>query len=241
MTNSFKGFFESALALTVSTPSGISVQDLQLIVGIPPSTTSESKQWREIYKRRIEQALGRIGLRKPRFWPEPFAVFQYLMNRGSVPDTGAHQNVLIVDVGGGTTNVCLIQTTKHGRLARGGRNHVPHGVKSVQVGGSTLDLRLAEAVFSTDIPVIVQSVLPFVKSARERITLRLNEEDAWSTHDPLPDAEQSITHDGDEYCLSAEVIRGEFLKGVWPGISAAISESLDEVMGRKLANPIETH
>ena len=168
------GFLQSTLALTATGPSEIEVDALQLIVGIPPLTATESSRWRETYKRRIEQALVQFGLRKPRFWPEPFAIFQYLKNLGSVPDTGTHQNVLIVDVGGGTTNVCLIQTTKHGRLARGGTNHIPHGVRSVPIGGSTLDLKLAEALVSMDGPATIQSVLPLINAAKERIALRLN-------------------------------------------------------------------
>jgi molecular chaperone DnaK (HSP70) len=46
---------------------------------------------------------------------------------------------MIVDIGGGTTNICIIQTSGHGRLARAGDNHRPHGVATFDKGGSDID------------------------------------------------------------------------------------------------------
>src|SRR5262245_17291614 len=103
------------------------------IIGIP-AITDTTNDWRLRYKRTIEHAFARRGLPSPKFFPEPFAVFQYHWNKQDFADTGRHQNILVVDIGGGTTNVCFIQTTQHGRLARGGVNHIPHGVRSLEVG-----------------------------------------------------------------------------------------------------------
>ena len=108
----------------------------EIIVGIPVTADYEKKKWRDRYKLHISNAFKAAGYKKPHFFPEPFAVFQHHWNNGSIKDTGDYQNVFIVDVGGGTTNVCLIQTTRHGILARGGGNKVPHGVRSLLTGGT---------------------------------------------------------------------------------------------------------
>ncbi|MYE85425.1 MAG: hypothetical protein F4X31_04175, partial [Gammaproteobacteria bacterium] len=89
----------------------------QAIIGIPPSASEDQVKWRQNYRRRIERIFKELGYPRPRFWPEPFAVFQYHLNMAEIRDIGTRQNVLILDVGGGTTNVCMIQTTLHGRLA----------------------------------------------------------------------------------------------------------------------------
>jgi molecular chaperone DnaK (HSP70) len=110
------------------------IEHPQLIIGIPALSGEGAASWRSQYKRTVEAALKIAGYPKPAFFPEPFAVFQYHRNRGDIPEGKLH-NVLIVDIGGGTTNVCMIQTTQHGRLARGGANHVPRAVRAIEVGG----------------------------------------------------------------------------------------------------------
>jgi molecular chaperone DnaK (HSP70) len=80
----------------------------QLIIGTPTSSESASAAARSRYMRRIEAAFQKLGLPKPRFFPEPFAVFQYLWSNGEIPDIGGPQNVFILDIGGGTTNACTI-------------------------------------------------------------------------------------------------------------------------------------
>ena len=231
-------FFRSSLSIAVTEAANINPKELQLIVGIPPTTAAEGKRWRQNYKRRVGQALESVGHQKPKFWPEPFAVFQYLKNLGEIRDVGTHQNVLIVDVGGGTTNVCLIQTTKHGRLARGGANYVPQGVRSISVGGSTLDTRIAELMLDTSNPVRLEPVLPKVKWAKEQISSRLNSNQGWANTQDLANTKSSIEIDNEVLNLTGETVKKIFTSKVWPAIAAIIEESLDEVIGKNLSNPI---
>lgn len=231
-------FFRSSLSIAVTNSADINPADLQLIVGIPPTTSPEAKRWREIYKRRVGQALQAVGFRKPKFWPEPFAVFQYLKNLGEIRDIGSHQNVLVVDVGGGTTNVCLIQTTRHGRLARGGANYVPQGVRSISVGGSTLDTRIAESLLDTSNPHQVESILPDVKRAKEQISSRLNFKNGWANLNELANTKSSIHFNNIDLELTGNLVKDIFVNRVWPAIVAIINESLDEVLGKHLSNPV---
>lgn len=231
-------FFRSSLSIAMTDAANVNPRELQLIVGIPPTTSAEGKRWRENYKRRVGQALQAVGHQKPKFWPEPFAVFQYLKNLGKIRDIGAHQNVLIVDVGGGTTNVCLIQTTKHGRLARGGANYVPQGVRSNSVGGSTLDTRIAESLLNTSNPTRLEPILPSVKQAKEEISSRLNTKRGWENADDLAFTKALIEIDNQTLELTGKTIASTFVNRVWPAIVAVIEESLEEVIGKHLSNPV---
>ena len=159
-------YFKTMLQQTLGNEPEI-LEKPQTIIGIPPSGSDDQLRWRRNYKRRIERIFEALGYPKPRFWPEPFAVFQYHLNLVEIRDVGTRQNVLIIDIGGGTTNVCLIQTTHHGRLARGGKNHVPHGVKSTEVGGVTLDACIAEELA---LDGSVSRVQRHIKAAKEELT-----------------------------------------------------------------------
>ena len=71
------------------------------------------------------------------FMPEPFAIFQYYKSviKTFVLDKKRTLNVMVVDIGGGTTDTCIIQTNKDGELAKGSKNSVVHGANSVYAGG----------------------------------------------------------------------------------------------------------
>tara|TARA_B100001971_G_C18214440_1_gene552862 strand:+ start:1356 stop:1742 length:387 start_codon:yes stop_codon:yes gene_type:complete len=89
----------SMLEQTIGLERGIQVKP-QTIVGIPPSTSADQIKWRKNYKKRMADIFESLEYPKPRFWPEPFAVFQYHLNLGQIKDTGRRQNVLVVDIGG---------------------------------------------------------------------------------------------------------------------------------------------
>ena len=193
----------------------------QTIIGIPPSASQDQVRWRKNYKRRIERIFEELGYPKPRFWPEPFAVFQYHLNLVEIRDVGTRQNVLVVDIGGATTNVCLIQTTLHGRLARGGVNHVPHGVKSTEVGGATLDACIVEEL-GFDGPS--SQLERYIKAAKEEISAVQAD---W--HDAKLTNSAKIGWNGRQIELSASLIKRIFVTKVWPAIDATLDESLEEV------------
>ena len=214
------GYFKAMLERTLGSEPEIQEKP-QTIIGVPPCVSQDQVRWRQNYKRRIERVFEQLGYPKPRFWPEPFAVFQYHLNLVEIHDVGTRQNVLILDVGGATTNVCLIQTTQHGRLARGGVNHVPHGVKSTEVGGATFDASIANRL---GLEGSVSQIVRHVKSAKERLSaLQPN----WDDLDLTSRVE--FDWQGGSVELSAVLVKQAFVENVWPAISATLDESLEEV------------
>jgi molecular chaperone DnaK (HSP70)/Fic family protein len=137
----------------------------QLIVGIP-AIADES--WQKNYRAHIGQVLVDLGYEKPIFFPEPFAVFHYYRHvQNLIPSSHHSLNILIVDIGGGTLDSCVIETTAEGNLARGGSTAVPLGVQSLQGAGKELDRKLLELALSKlQIPVLKQ------ESPESRITSR---------------------------------------------------------------------
>ncbi len=117
----------------------------------------EDSRWLENYRRNLREILaGRtsedfpnIRFREVSFLPEPFAVFQYYrygINHPLMAQTVKHQ-ALILDFGGGTFDVCVIETTKEGDISRSGRNSKPFGASSVPVGGFFVNRALAEYLY----------------------------------------------------------------------------------------------
>ena len=199
----------------------------QTIIGVPPSASTDQLKWRQTYRRRIERIFTGLGYPKPRFWPEPFAVFQYHLNLVEIRDIGTRQNVFVVDIGGATTNVCLIQTTQHGRLARGGLNHVPHGVKSTEVGGVTLDACIADKLALAG---PTGQVVRHVKAAKELLSTTQID---WSQSSLASEIE--FEWNGEAIALSASLVKRAFVENVWPAIAATLDESLEEVDAKGLA------
>ena len=218
-------YFDEMLKLTIGSEPAI-LEHPQTILGIPPSTSEDQVRWRQRYKRRIERIFHQLGYPKPKFWPEPFAVFQYHLNLGEIRDVGKRQNVLIVDIGGGTTSICLIQTTQHGRLARGGINHVPHGVKSSEVGGATLDSCIAEEL---GLDGSVNKVEQLIKSAKENLS---GMQDDWN--DANLNKSKMIDWNDRTYELTASQIKKAFVSKVWPAIDATLDESLEDIDLKKV-------
>jgi hypothetical protein len=79
-----------------------------------------SPDWLENYRRNVKVMLLGKGFEEPqiKFLPEPFAVFQYYRH-GKRHDAVIGRkkiNALVVDFGGGTFDVCVIETTKEGEI-----------------------------------------------------------------------------------------------------------------------------
>ncbi|MDE0659245.1 MAG: Fic family protein [Gammaproteobacteria bacterium] len=220
-----KGYFEAMLKQTLGSEPEI-LENPQTIIGIPPAASEDQVKWRKNYKRQIERIFHELGYPKPKFWPEPFAVFQYHLNRVEIRDVGTRQNVLIIDIGGGTTNVCLVQTTLHGRLARGGVNHVPHGVRSAEVGGATLDACIAAEL---GLDGSISHVANEIKSAKEALSATQAE---WSGNNLSNTVE--FESDGQSIELSAGVIKSVFVAKVWPAVDATLDECLEEIGGKEI-------
>jgi len=87
------------------------------------------------------------------FLPEPFAVFQYYRygQKHPIVSERGKQYALVIDFGGGTFDVCIIETTKEGDISRTGRNSRPLAASSVPVGGFFLNKMIAEELFRSNL------------------------------------------------------------------------------------------
>ncbi|MCY4143316.1 MAG: Fic family protein [Gammaproteobacteria bacterium] len=195
----------------------------QIIIGIPPTTSENQIQWRQKYKKQIETIFQELGYPKPKFWPEPFAVFQFHIN--DMDNLEEQKNVLIIDIGGGTTDVCLIQTTKFGKLARGGQNHVPHGVTSAEIGGTTLDSCLAEVLQVEGSVGAMQQIKKSKETLSNSITEKVNKSNL---------QRHSFYWNNRNVEVSQTLVETVFEERVWPAVDAVIDESLDNVQSSNL-------
>ena len=131
-------FFLRELLNDVKVPS-------EIIIGEPAERDST---WKENFRKHMREILGELfGINKPQFLPEPFAVFQYYRHFQHVfSKENESEIVLIIDVGGGTFNSCIIGTTEEGALSRGGPKSVPYGLQAEFCGGSLIDKELLKLV-----------------------------------------------------------------------------------------------
>ena len=112
----------------------------EIIIGEP--AVREDK-WKENFRRHVREVFDTLNLPNPRFFPEPFAVFQYYREYEKIfPAKEEPEIVLIIDYGGTTFNSCIIRTTEMGHLARGGATAVPLGLQAGLSGGYELDKAL---------------------------------------------------------------------------------------------------
>jgi hypothetical protein len=105
-------------------------------------------EWLSNYRNNLRRILGGEKYRAIDFMPEPFAVFQYYRHGLKHPMlSGRHKrNVLILDFGGGTFDVCIIETTKEGDISQSGRNSKPLAASSAPIGGYFINRMIAEAI-----------------------------------------------------------------------------------------------
>lgn len=107
-----------------------------------------SEDWLVNYRSYIRRILLGKGFNKIEFLPEPFAVYQYYrygVKHPIVAERRRH-NALVIDFGGGTFDVCLIQTTKDGDVSEGGRLAKPVSASSEPAGGFFVNRAIAEEV-----------------------------------------------------------------------------------------------
>lgn len=102
--------------------------------------------WLSNYRNTIRRILLGQGFQDVEFLPEPFAVFQYYRYGIRVQPVIEHAKhiVLVIDAGGGTTDVCVIETTKEGDISQSGPNSKPLGAASTPHGGFSLNRLIAQ-------------------------------------------------------------------------------------------------
>ncbi len=116
--------------------------------------TMQGEEVNDDWLRNYRSTLRRILLGKKftknniDFMPEPFAVFQYYKYGLKHPLLGAAKHVaLVLDFGGGSFDVCIIETDKEGEVSGKRKNTRPLGASSAPVGGFYINRVLAEALF----------------------------------------------------------------------------------------------
>lgn len=117
----------------------------QVLIGEP---AIRDQAWKENFRRHIREIFNELDVSaQPLFFPEPFAVFQYYRNE-YLQKSSTSEIVLVIDIGGGTFNSCIIKTTDDGYLSRGGGTSVPLGLQAEMCGGIAIDRALLQIVIS---------------------------------------------------------------------------------------------
>lgn len=111
-----------------------------------------NKNWLPNYRDHLRRMLS------PRFdtidfLPEPFAVFQYYRYGLRHPLVAGHIKhvAMILDFGGGTFDVSVVETTVKGDISAGGRNSRPLAASSIPIGGYHINEQVAEKLLFSHI------------------------------------------------------------------------------------------
>jgi hypothetical protein len=109
-----------------------------------------SAEWLSNYRSNLRRILIGKGFSSIDFLPEPFAVFQYYRYgaRHPVIAQRAKHIALVIDFGGGTCDMCIIETTKEGDIREGGRNSKPLAAASKPIGGFFINRTIARDLFA---------------------------------------------------------------------------------------------
>lgn len=67
-------------------------------------------------------------------------------------------NALVIDFGGGTCDVCIIETTRQGEISGGGRNMRPLAGKSLPLGGFSINREVAEYLLMKKFPALKSQI-----------------------------------------------------------------------------------
>jgi len=167
----------------------------KVLVAEPISIEEEGKvsgQWLSNYRYAIKSALhGRFE--EVDFLPEPFAVFQYYRYglRHPLLSEQASHIALVLDFGGGTFDVSVIESTKFGDISQSGRASRPLAAKSIPVGGFYINQKIAEYVLFQTLPGKAE------KTAARKVLKSLGEASSWLTlnsEDHPPEQANFIRH-----------------------------------------------
>ena len=101
--------------------------------------------WLANYRRSIKNILG-DKIESVSFLPEPFAVYLYYRYDFRSPTVAQNKKhaALVIDFGGGTFDVSVVETTKAGEISQSGTNQRPLGAKSISVGGFFINRVISE-------------------------------------------------------------------------------------------------
>ena len=123
-------------------------QPQAVLVAEPLSFFAHADQdWLQNYRASLRRILERY-FEHVEFLPEPFAVFQfyrYGVRHHHVADMRKYA-ALVIDFGGGTFDVSIVETTRDGDISASGRNSKPLGASSTPVGGFFINNKIAEFI-----------------------------------------------------------------------------------------------
>lgn len=153
---------------------GIDIPE-QVLMGEPAIM---DQAWKENFRRHMREIFKELNIgATPLFFPEPFAVFQYYRNV-LLQKTNKSEIVLVIDVGGGTFNTCIIKTTDEGYLSRGGGTSVPIGLQAAEFGGCQIDKELLNILVERAISSGIQwKDDPYARAMKEGSNVMLLIED----------------------------------------------------------------
>ncbi|MDX8449505.1 Hsp70 family protein [Mesorhizobium captivum] len=107
-------------------------------------TSLPGESWLANYRSNVRRILHKFA--EVDFLPEPFAVFQYYrygVRHPLISEKRKHV-ALVLDFGGGTFDVSVVETTAQGDISQSGRNQRPLAAKSIAVAGFYINRRIAE-------------------------------------------------------------------------------------------------
>lgn len=167
--------------------SGIS-QVTRLLVAEPLNMhAAENSEWLQHYRANMRALLEgttykgaeRIQLTEIDFLPEPFAAFQYYRYGVRSPAVTAFQKycALVLDFGGGTFDVCVVETTQEGDISQSGRSSKPYGASSVPIGGFFVNRTIVEYLLKKYvIPSAPEEQKRFARALTKYYNYRQNQE-----------------------------------------------------------------
>ena len=115
----------------------------RIIVAEPLSLEREGS-WLANYRNRMRAILEK-QFKEVDFLPEPFAVFQFYRYGVKHPVVAANRKhvALVIDFGGGTFDVSVVETTATGDVSQKGRHARPLAGTSIPVGGHFINRSIA--------------------------------------------------------------------------------------------------
>ena len=118
----------------------------KIIVAEPLNFQIETQKanWLSNYRDNIRRILHRYA--NVEFLPEPFAVYQYYRYGLRIPhlQENTRHVALIVDFGGGTFDICIVQSTAKGDVSLSGKHSKPLSADSAPIGGFFINSAIAE-------------------------------------------------------------------------------------------------
>jgi len=123
-------------------------ENINLLVAEPLSLSQDvaPPEWLSNYRQNVQTILtGTPGIKTVDFLPERFAVFQFYKHKRRHPAiSSTKHHALVIDFGGGTCDVCIIETTKEGEIRARGRHCRPLAAASHPTGGSFINFAIAK-------------------------------------------------------------------------------------------------